>query len=178
MTPHTSDLVVDARGVARFQGRRFVCSVGPGGFRSHKREGDGAGASGRFRIVAVYWRPDRVAPPPGRLSSIGHPLRRWDGWSDDPARDDYNTLVRPYPARGAERLWRSDRLYDRIVVTSANADPVVKGAGSALFVHVWRSPRRPTAGCVAFSPSDLDWILARWTTRSRIVLRAGRALRA
>jgi L,D-peptidoglycan transpeptidase YkuD (ErfK/YbiS/YcfS/YnhG family) len=66
---------------------------------------------------------------------------------------------------------RGDGLYDLCAVTDHNTDPVVPGAGSAIFVHVWRRPRFPTAGCVAFARADLCWILARWTPRSRLVIR-------
>jgi L,D-peptidoglycan transpeptidase YkuD (ErfK/YbiS/YcfS/YnhG family) len=67
---------------------------------------------------------------------------------------------------------RGDGLYDLCAVTDQNWQPAVPGGGSAIFVHLWRRPRWPTAGCVAFRRSDLSWILARWTARSRIVIRA------
>jgi L,D-peptidoglycan transpeptidase YkuD (ErfK/YbiS/YcfS/YnhG family) len=47
----------------------------------------------------------------------------------------------------------------------------VPGRGSAIFLHVWRRPRHPTAGCIAFARADLAFILARWTPRSRVVVR-------
>ena len=42
--------------------------------------------------------------------------------------------------------------------------------GSAIFLHLWRGPRRPTAGCIAFRRRDLEWILARWNPRRRVVV--------
>ncbi len=56
-------------------------------------------------------------------------------------------------------------------VTGHNADPVAPGAGSAVFVHLWRRPRWPTAGCIAFRRPDLEWILARWRPGSRPMIR-------
>jgi L,D-peptidoglycan transpeptidase YkuD (ErfK/YbiS/YcfS/YnhG family) len=50
---------------------------------------------------------------------------------------------------------------------------VVPGRGSAIFLHVWRKPRHPTAGCIAFARDDLAWILAHWQRASRVVARAG-----
>jgi L,D-peptidoglycan transpeptidase YkuD (ErfK/YbiS/YcfS/YnhG family) len=47
---------------------------------------------------------------------------------------------------------------------------VVAGRGSAIFLHVWRRPRHPTAGCIAFRRADLAWILARWTPRCRVAV--------
>ena len=62
-------------------------------------------------------------------------------------------------------------MYDLVAVTDWNRHPAVKGRGSAIFLHVWRKPRHPTAGCVAFRRGDLSWILARWTARDRVVVR-------
>jgi len=71
----------------------------------------------------------------------------------------------------ADRMTRGDGLYDACVVTDHNAAPVIPGAGSAIFVHLWRKPRHPTAGCIAFRRRDLWWILARWTPHSRLIVR-------
>jgi hypothetical protein len=61
----------------------------------------------------------------------------------------YNRPVRlPYPA-SHERLWRDDRAYDVIVVLGHNDDPVVDGAGSAIFWHLAQPDWRATEGCVA-----------------------------
>ncbi len=94
-----------------------------------------------------------------------------DGWSDDPADPDYNRPVRrPHPY-GHEAMFRADRQYDLVAVLDWNRHPVVPGRGSAIFLHVWRRPRWPTAGCIAFRARDLAFILARWTERSRVVVR-------
>ena len=60
---------------------------------------------------------------------------------------------------------------DLVAVTDWNRHPVVAGRGSAIFLHVWRKARHPTAGCIAFRRGDLAWILARWTRRDRVVVR-------
>jgi L,D-peptidoglycan transpeptidase YkuD (ErfK/YbiS/YcfS/YnhG family) len=99
------------------------------------------------------------------------PIGLRDGWSDDPRDPAYNRPVRrPHPF-GHEALWRPDRLYDLVAVLDWNRGPVVPGGGSAIFLHVWRGPRRCTEGCIAFRRRDLAWILGRWTPRSRVVVR-------
>ena len=65
----------------------------------------------------------------------------------------------PYPARH-EKLWLAGRAYDLIVVVGHNDDPVVPGAGSAVFLHVARSDYAPTQGCVALALADLLTLLA------------------
>lgn len=164
-----TDLLVRRGGFALFRGRRFPCAIGRGGFRLAKREGDGATPVGFFRLEHALYRPDRVAAP--RTCLPVAPIRVWDGWSDDPEDPAYNRAVRqPHPWR-CEGLRRPDPLYEIVVVFDANRSPVLPGAGSALFLHVWRKPRHPTAGCVAFPREDLLWILERWTPLSRLIVR-------
>jgi L,D-peptidoglycan transpeptidase YkuD (ErfK/YbiS/YcfS/YnhG family) len=93
------------------------------------------------------------------------------GWSDDPRDPAYNRPVRrPHPWRH-EALRRADRQYDLVAVLDWNRHPPVPGLGSAIFLHVWRRPRQPTAGCIAFARVDLAFVLARWTPRSRVAVR-------
>ena len=150
---------------ARFGGRRFPCAVGRGGIGVKRAEGDGVTPAGRHRIEAVLYRPDRQA------GAAGAAIGPRDGWSDDPADAAYNRPVRRPHRFGHEALRRPDPLYDLVAVLDWNRHPVVPGRGSALFLHVWRAPRHPTAGCIAFRARDLAWILARWTPASRVVVR-------
>ena len=152
------DLVVEPPGILRWGGRRFACAIGRGGVRSNKREGDGATPAGRFPLRRVLYRPDRLAPPRSALPVM--PLSPEDGWCDDPSHPLYNRPLRlPHEARH-EALWRADRVYDLIVILGHNDDPVVSGAGSAVFLHVAQPDYAPTAGCVAVAAGDLLTILA------------------
>jgi L,D-peptidoglycan transpeptidase YkuD (ErfK/YbiS/YcfS/YnhG family) len=168
--PAPGDLVVGPWG-ARFLGRRFPCATGRGGIVAGeaKVEGDMATPEGTFRLLWLYWRADRLSRPASRLAAI--PLGPRQGWSEAPEDPAYNCpIAHPHPFP-ADRMTRGDGLYDICAVTDQNRRPVVPGAGSAIFVHLWRRPRHPTAGCVAFRRPDLEWILARWTPRSRLVVR-------
>ncbi len=171
MTPPctaAADLVVGRWG-ARFRGRVFPCAVGRSGIGVKRAEGDGITPAGRHRIETVLRRPRYGATIARSLRQ--RPIRPFDGWSDDPADPAYNGPVRrPHP-RSHEALHRPDRLYDLVAVLDWNRAPVVPGRGSAIFLHAWRKPRHPTAGCIAFAPRDLAWILARWTDRSRVIVR-------
>ena len=122
-----------------------------------KREGDGASPIGRWPARRVFYRPDKGPPPETGLPVIG--LKPEDGWSDDPSEPSYNRLV-PLPCRGShERLWREDGLYDLIVELGYNDDPVVAGAGSAIFLHVARAGYATTEGCIALAEDDLRAVL-------------------
>lgn len=153
-------------GQARLGERRFPCALGRAGVRRDKREGDNASPLGLFPFRRVLYRPDREAPPATRLETRA--LTPGDGWCDDVADRAYNRPVAlPYPARH-EKLWRDDGLYDLLAIIGHNDDPVVPGAGSAIFVHVARPDFSGTEGCVAFRVEDLRWILERLDAASAV----------
>lgn len=162
----TDDLVLTPAGL-RFRGRRFPCSIGRGGIRADKREGDGATPVGAHRIIGMLYRPDRMARPvPWAV-----PIRPGDLWCDDPRDEDYNLMVRaPHPA-SAERLARADPLYDLVILTDWNWPRAVAGRGSAIFLHRWRRTGFPTEGCVAFDPAHLRWIASRIGPGTRLLVR-------
>jgi len=67
------DMVLTRQGL-RFRGRLFRCTIGRGGIRTDKREGDGATPTGTHRIVGMLYRPDRMGPP-DRLGRAHRPAR-------------------------------------------------------------------------------------------------------
>ena len=150
----------------RFAGRRFPRSIGRGGLTAAKCEGDGATPRGVLRIVGMLYRADRMARP----TAWARPIGPSDLWSDDPDDLSYNLLVRaPYP-HGHERLRRADPLYDLVLITDWNWPQAVSGRGSAIFLHQWRKPRHPTAGCIALRRDHLLWIAARLSDGIRLIV--------
>ena len=139
-----------------------------------KREGDGATPAGAHRILGLRYRADRIARPrcPAFAPRAVRATGPRDGWSDDPADPRYNRPVRRPHRFGHERMARADPLYDLVLLTDWNTDPAVRGRGSAIFVHLWRSApaRRPRAAWPSRA-ADLVWILARLGPRARLVVR-------
>lgn len=129
-------------------GRTLRAAVGRGGFAALKREGDGASPRVRLRPVALLTR----GPPRGWLPA--RRVRSCDAWCDDPASAHYNRGGRPSAHASHEALLRPDDLYDRVMITDYNQRPRVRGAGSAIFIHVARPGLTPTEGCVAFAAAD------------------------
>lgn len=147
------------RGMLVAGGLAVLCALGRGGIHRAKREGDGVTPAGRWGLVSVFYRPDRVTRP--RTGLPVAPLSPASGWCDDPADRRYNRPVRlPFPA-SHERLWRADRLYDLLVVLDHNLVHPVRGAGSAIFLHLAAPDFSPTAGCVAVSEAAMRRLLAR-----------------
>lgn len=155
----------------RYRGRVIPCAIGRGGVVADKREGDGATPAGVHRIAGLLWRPDRLPRP----APWAEPILPRDLWCDDPGHPRYNQWVQGPLAACHERLSRADPLYDLVLVTNWNWPVATPGRGSAIFLHQWRRPRYPTAGCIAFSRADLLWIASRAAPGTRLIVPAALA---
>lgn len=79
-----------------------------------------------------------------------------DKYIDDVSHPDYNRwVVGTTDALSFEEMRRSNNLYEFGEVINYNMNPIVKGKGSAVFIHIWRGPDKGTAGCVALNKADL-----------------------
>ena len=163
MTPQ--DMVLTPKGL-RFTGRLIPCSIGRGGVRRDKREGDGATPAGVHQITGLLYRPDRMACPAPWAQPIG--LR--DLWCDDVSSVAYNQPVRAPFIPSHERLRRADPLYDMILLTNYNWPRAKPDRGSAIFLHIWRKPRYPTEGCIAFARGDLQWLVKAIGPGTRLIV--------
>lgn len=153
-------------GVIRLDGGTWQVCIGRGGIRGDKQEGDGATPIGVLPLRRVFYRADRGPAP--RSAVPVEPLAPDDGWCDDPADRRYNTRVRLPCDAGHEALWRTDSVYDLIGVLGWNDDPIERGRGSAIFIHVAAPDRRPTEGCVALAEPELRTLLAAGLTGIRV----------
>ncbi len=141
-------------------------ALGRAGIKANKREGDGGTPRGTFTLRRLWWRADRMPRP-----RTGLPVRRIrpsDGWCEDPNDRRYNRPVDVPKNSTADRLWRTDALYDLIIEISHNTRPRVAGRGSAVFVHIARQKFAPTAGCVALQADTLRRLVERLGPRTRI----------
>jgi zinc D-Ala-D-Ala dipeptidase len=97
-----------------------------------------------------------------------------------PTREYYNKLVdrstvAKIDRRSSEQTRRDDVLYKWGVVVDHNR-AAIPGAGSCIFLHIWKSSSAPTAGCTAMPESDLVRLI-RWLnpTRHPILVQMPRA---
>jgi L,D-peptidoglycan transpeptidase YkuD (ErfK/YbiS/YcfS/YnhG family) len=143
-------------------------ALGRSGIKANKREGDGATPRGRFRLVRLWWRADRLPRPVTQL-----PVRRIgprDAWCEDPRDRRYNQAFLRAANGPGDLLRRDDALYDLIIELDHNTRPRVAGRGSAVFIHVAREGFKPTAGCVSLDRHRLRLLLARLSPRTRIAI--------
>lgn len=167
----TLDLIVKRAGdgwQASYGDKTWPATGGGNGISHDKVEGDRTSPAGRWPIRRVLYRADRLAAPPVSVfpTAVIDPL---DGWCDAPEHPDYNRPVRlPFEA-SHEKMWDEDGVYDIVVVLGHNDDPVVPGAGSAVFLHIASAGYGPTAGCAALTQEDLLEFLALATPDSHLV---------
>jgi L,D-peptidoglycan transpeptidase YkuD (ErfK/YbiS/YcfS/YnhG family) len=137
---------------------RFDGSVGEMGFAAmgNKREGDGKSPSGVFPLgIAFGYDPSVATKMPYRQATEN------DFWVDDANSEDYNQWVQGEPnAASWEKMRRDDDQYKYGVVIEYNMDPIVKGKGSAIFLHVWKDGGA-TLGCVSM-PEEMVLKILGW----------------
>jgi len=163
-----SDWVLTSDNMLQAAGRKIACVIGRAGRRADKREGDGATPIGRFPLRCVLYRPDRIAPPETALPVQA--ILPDDLWCDAPDHALYNRPTRKPFSASAEEMWRTDHVYDLVVVIGHNDDPIVPYLGSAVFIHLPHDDGRPTAGCVALPRNDLLDLLAQVSPGDALVV--------
>lgn len=146
------------------------CALGRGGvtLEGEKKEGDGKTPIGIYPVRQAFYRPDKFDEPLCQLQV--RPISPELGWCDDPARAEYNKLVRLPFGGSHEKMWREDSLYDLVLVIGHNDDPPIPGRGSAIFVHVAKEGFEPTEGCVAVAPSVMLSLLRQLSPDDRVLI--------
>ncbi|MGE0325609.1 MAG: L,D-transpeptidase [Polyangiaceae bacterium] len=134
---------------------------------AQKREGDGKAPAGLFLLNKSYGHG-----PGARLQTGLEHTSVTPSWRcvDDVKSTHYGELLDAASVnqdwKSAEKLQRSDPLYEIIVLVEHNGAHE-RGAGSCIFLHTWRfledqpSVPRPTVGCTAMARESL-LVLVEW----------------
>jgi L,D-peptidoglycan transpeptidase YkuD (ErfK/YbiS/YcfS/YnhG family) len=86
-----------------------------------------------------------------------------DWWDETSTSPTYNTFqfvpcgTTPPFGGDSEALWTETGVYASLAVIEYNTDPIVPGAGSAVFLHA--TGGGATTGCVTIPVGDLDAVL-------------------
>lgn len=124
-----------------------------------KKEGDNKTPAGIFNLVyAMGYQAET-----DKNSAFNY--RKIEATSlciDDPESTFYTQIVDSRYARinsqqwkSSETLKRQDSLYKWLIVVDYNMSKPIPGAGSCIFMHVWRNKHAGTAGCVAMSEQHI-----------------------
>lgn len=142
-----------------------------------KEEGDGRSPRGVFPLGFAFGYPEST---PVETDVPYRHLLPESVCVDDGSSDRYNQIVlQPGPDadwESAEAMRRDlahgDDLYALGVTVEYNPAAIPE-AGSCIFLHVWRGPESPTAGCTAMPEDHLQSILGWLQPREEPILVQG-----
>ena len=146
-------IIVKKTGYLKYKNFKFRCALGKGGIKKKVKEGDNITPKGIFKIIKIYYRPDKINKIISSIKKIK--IKKNMGWCDDPSSSYYNKQVKLPSKYNHERLYRKDNLYDLILVLNYNTSPIKKNKGSAIFLHIAKKKYQPTKGCIALKKQDL-----------------------
>ncbi len=127
--------------------------IGKNGITKQKREGDCKTPLGLYKINRGFGIKDN---PGTRLDYFK--LTGNEYWVDDILSTDYNKLIIDNIDNvSAEHLINETKAYNYVIVIEYNTENIIKGNGSAIFLHV--SKNGGTAGCVAVDEDKMIDIL-------------------
>jgi L,D-peptidoglycan transpeptidase YkuD (ErfK/YbiS/YcfS/YnhG family) len=149
-----------------FRNLKFRCSIGKAGIKNKMKEGDNITPKGIFKLIKVYYRADKIKRIETPLKKIK--IKKNMGWCDDPKSRYYNREVKIPNKFSHERLYRNDNIYDLVILLSYNVRPIIKGKGSAIFMHVAKNKYLPTEGCIALKKTHLIKILKQINSKTLI----------
>lgn len=124
-----------------------------------QKEGDGKTPLGTYTLGSAFGYGEM--PPDIKVDYA--PVTEQDYWIDDVNSADYNTWVNF--SGNADEAWNSYEklytpLYKYAMEINYNVSPIIPGKGSGIFLHIWRSPAKPTNGCIALSEPNLLKVLS------------------
>ena len=152
-----------------YKGYKLKCSIGKSGIKRFKKEGDLATPKGIFKLGLLYYRKDRNKSLKCKIRK--RIIRKNMGWCDDSRSKKYNQEI-TFPFKGrAEKLYRKDKMYDVFINIKYNHSPIVKGSGSAIFLHLADIKYKPTRGCIAISKKDFIRILPLINKNTKILIK-------
>ena len=136
---------------------KVKCAVGKRGIGIKKKEGDFITPIGKFKILFMLYRKDRVGNIKSKINKF--PIKKNMAWCNDPNSKSYNKLIYLPSEYKYEKLYRKENTYDIILVLNFNRSPIKAGKGSAIFVHVAKKNYKQTEGCIALGKKNLKRII-------------------
>ena len=146
-------IIVKKTGYLKYKNLKFRCALGKAGIKKKEKEGDNVTPKGIFKIIKMYYRPDKIKNIKTNIKKIK--IKKNIGWCDDPSSRFYNQQINLPSKFSYEKLYRNDNLYDLILVLNYNTNPIIENKGSAIFVHIAKKSYTKTKGCIALKKKHL-----------------------
>ena len=150
-------IIINKSRYLKYKNLKFKCALGKSGIGKKKIEGDNITPKGTFKIIKIYYRKDKITKINSAFKLIE--IKKNMGWCDDPKSKKYNQLIKLPSKFSHEKLYRKDNIYDLVLPIDFNTKKIVRGKGSAIFIHVARKNFKPTRGCIALKKNDLIYLL-------------------
>lgn len=151
------EILIKTPGIIKFGKYYFKCLIGKNGITFNKKEGDLKTPKGTFNLRYVMYRADKIKKPKTKLPIFK--IKKKHICCDNIEDSNYNKIFETNNFDLGERLWRNDSIYDILIVIGYNHLPVIKGKGSAIFLHLTNKKYHPTKGCIAILKKDFLKIL-------------------
>ena len=148
--------------------KKVNCKIGAKGIGIKTREGDFVTPKGIFSLEKVFFRADRIKKPKTSLKI--KTIQRSHFWCSDPRTVNYNKLLVKKINYRCEQLYRNDSLYDIVLQTSFNSNPVKKHKGSAIFIHCSEKGKNFTEGCIALEKKELLNLLGKINRSTKLII--------
>ncbi len=151
--PETIDVVLGKQGMAAAE-KASIFSGSP----VLKKEGDWKSPAGIFTFGFTFGYADPMKALFTRMPYLMS--NELIECIDDPASKYYNKIVSTdiiahKDWNSSEKMLLKDSRYEWGIEVEYNKNPVVPGAGSCIFFHVWADNHRATAGCTAMDKENL-----------------------
>ena len=159
-------IIVKNSGYLKYKNLKFRCALGEAGIKKKEKEGDSITPKGTFKIIKIYYRPDRIKNITTDLKKIK--IKKNMGWCDDSRSHFYNQQIKLPNKFGHEKLFRNDNLYDLILVLNYNINPTIKHKGSAIFIHIAKNSYKKTKGCIALKKEHLIELISKIKKNTKI----------
>ena len=150
-------IIVNKSRVLKYKNLKFKCALGKAGIGKKREEGDNITPKGSYKLLKLFYRSDRM--PNFKTVLKKKKINKKMGWCDDVNNKNYNKLINLPSSFSHEKLFRKDNIYDLIIPINYNTKKIVKGKGSAIFLHVAKKNYEPTRGCIALKKKYLILLL-------------------
>tara|TARA_B100000427_G_scaffold220377_1_gene184227 strand:- start:524 stop:1015 length:492 start_codon:yes stop_codon:yes gene_type:complete len=143
------------------------CVIGKNGLNKNKKEGDKSTPIGNFKLGPLYWRADKIDKPETNISC--KKINKNLGWCNDIDSRFYNKEIKVNKKIKHEKLFRKDYKYNLFLVIKYNDKKIIKGKGSAIFIHLTKNYKK-TAGCIAVKEKDFLVMIKLLSKKSKIII--------
>ena len=132
-----------------------------------KAEGDGRAPAGIFALTSTFGssgKPEYAKLPYTKLEEFTECV-------DDVKSNHYNKIVNrmqvgSFDWKSSEKMLAVGPEYEMGVFVAHNSQPVTKGDGSCIFLHIWKDAASGTSGCTAMAKENIENVF-RWLDASK-----------